>query len=315
MKKLLQRIWSLWSQFWFEPIDLFPLACTRILLGFTVLYLAVMRLWNSDLYSAESIIPRESALEVIPQYMRPAYGFFFWPDSWSFFMQWVHVILLILLVLGLSKRGMVFFTWVVSLGFLQRNYSAIYGADIISCVFLFYLSFCRSDQHLSILNWTKRISAAPQRNSDILSTVMFRMMQIHLSVIYAYTGLEKLKGLSWWDGTALWTVFGNTQIVMYDFTWLKHFPEIIAFLTFTTILFEVYFPAAMLSSKIRPFWLLAGVLFHLGIGLVMAIFPFSFVMISIYFVFIDPQILRSSVVSIWDTLFKKYSHWRQVPLN
>ena len=107
-----------------------------------------------------------------------------------------------------------------------------------------------------------------------------------------FSGMEKLKGSSWWDGTALWTVLANPQMTVTDFTWLRHLPALIALLTFSTILFEVYFPVLVWVKKTRPWILLAGFGFHFGIGVVMALYSFAMVMIAPYVLFIPEQTLQ-----------------------
>jgi hypothetical protein len=121
---------------------------------------------------------------------------------------------------------------------------------------------------------------------------MMRMMQFQLCIIYAYTGFEKLKGASWWDGTALWSVLANPQMVNHDWTFLRHVPLVIAIGSFSSVIFEIYFPAAMMQSQLRRIWLAVGILFHLAIGFLMGLMHFSLVMISVYFLFMQPELLE-----------------------
>jgi len=115
------------------------------------------------------------------------------------------------------------------------------------------------------------------------------MIQIQLCVIYFYTGLEKLKGGTWWDGTALWSVFANPQMVIADLTWLKNFPLVVVALTFATVLFEVYFPALVWFKKTRIIMLLIGISFHMGIGVFMALYSFAFIMMAPYILFVSKR--------------------------
>ena len=289
---------SNWNKFWFAPQDAIQLALMRIFLYGTVFFLAFMRLWNTDLFNDSGLVPRSQAIKLMSESMRPAFELYFWPDSAAFGIQILHILILLLLTLGIGGRKLGWLAWLLSLGFIQRNYAAIYGADVISSVFLFYMIFVNSSQSLLIFNYKSKISLIPQLTTDQLGSVMFRMIQIHICIIYAYTGFEKLKGMSWWDGTALWTIFGNTQILMYDLTWLKHFPIFISVMTFTTVIFEIYFPVMMLIPRIRYYWLLLGAGFHVGIALLIGIWPFSLVMMSTYFLFIEPRILRKYIQKI-----------------
>jgi hypothetical protein len=117
-----------------------------------------------------------------------------------------------------------------------------------------------------------------------------------MCVIYIYTGMEKLKGASWWDGTALWSVFANPQMVIVDLTWLRHFSFLIAAATFLTVLFEVYFPVLVWNPKLRKKLLCVGLLFHSGIGLVMALWGFALVMVAPYVLFLSENDLKRLVL-------------------
>ena len=152
--------------------------------------------------------------------------------------------------------------------------------------FLFYLCLADSTRHYSVLNlFVKQIDKS-RPMSDALNSVAIRFFQIQLCVIYGYTGMEKLKGGPWWDGTALWGAVTNSQLAFMDFTFLSHWPIVIIIGTYFTLIFEIYFPALVWVPKIRPFVLLCGVIFHAMIGLTMGLVFFSAVMVSCYIFFL-----------------------------
>jgi hypothetical protein len=188
--------------------------------------------------------------------------------------------------------------WILDMGFIQRNYAVNFGADIIAALFLFYMSFSQSCERLSILNLFR--SKNEFRQSDILSSLMMRMMQVQISVLYAYTGWEKLKGASWWDGTALWSVMANPQMTTMNYDFLRNFPWVIPIIAYVTIIFEVYFPTMIIWKKTRNKWLLIGVFFHSGIAIFLGLGQFALVMMSTYFLFVDPLILEEKIVSKWE---------------
>ena len=132
----------------------------------------------------------------------------------------------------------------------------------------------------------------PSDWNNLVSSTFFRLMQIQICIIYAYTGFEKLKGATWWDGTALWTVFANPQFVNYDFIFLRNFPLFFAIGTFVTIVFEVYFPAMVAFRKTRHLWLGLGIVFHTAIAILISLWPFSLIMMSVYFLFLDKETLH-----------------------
>lgn len=288
---MLSKFLKTWDHFWFGPQKLINIALMRVLLVGTMLHLYFLRSWNIDYFTDKSFMPRALALESMEEFLRPAWGWFFWPDSMAAGVHALYVLCLLLLFLGIGGRLLTMLAWVLHMGFLYRNYAAIFGADVIAGVFLFYLAFADSCARLSVLNLFKK--KKPIRlESDFVTSAMMRMMQFQICIIYAYTGFEKLKGLSWWDGTALWSVLANPQMVDMDWTFLRHVPIVIAVGSFTSILFEIYFPAAMLNPRFKKYWLMLGVFFHLSIGLLMGLMHFSLVMISTYFLFVSPEVLE-----------------------
>lgn len=286
----MKKLWAFWDQFWFAPQNLLGLAAMRIVLCGTLFYLYVIRMFNLSYYNDSSWIPKSMALEVMTELYRPLFLWCFWPDSMNFFMHLLLVISLGLLTMGFGNRWLMAVAWIINAGFIQRNYSVNFGADIIASLFLFYMSFANSCERLSLLNLLtkKKIFAS----SDILSSVMIRMMQVQISVIYAYTGWEKLKGGSWWDGTALWSVMANPQMTTMDFSFLRSVWWVMPIVAYMTVIFEIYFPVMVAWSKTRNLWLIVGFLFHTGIGVFMGLGPFATVMMSTYFLFINPGLLQ-----------------------
>lgn len=280
-----------WSRFWFEFDRPLGLALFRIQLMTVVTWLVVKRQLDSmSWFAADGLVPRDRAIDVMQEVIRPPFAWFLWPDSMNASVHAVLLILCVLILLGVKTRWLAPFAWIIHMGFLQRNYAILFGADIISGLMLFYLMFTRCDERLSVLSRFR----GPRRGgagatTDLVSSAFARLLQIQLGVIYAYTGLEKLKGASWWDGTALWTVLGNPQMVTLNMAWVRSFPAAIAAITFATVVFEIYWPAAILIPRLRRLWLAVGVAFHCGIAALMALWTFSLVMLAPYWLFLTNE--------------------------
>ena len=292
------KIWKLWTDFWFSPVPLLNLALFRIVLAATMLGIYIPRQLDLNLFFTENgILPKQLAFEVIPEFFRPASMLAFWPDSWVPGMHLLLLLGLFCLVLGVGNRGVstLISVLVVYLdqAFLQRNMSVMFGADQIGGIFLLYLALADHSKHLSVQAYFN--SKKPKLSTEILTPMFYRLIQVQLCIVYAYTGFEKLKGNSWWDGTALWSVFANPQFVIADMTWVRHFPWAIVAACFMTILFEIYFPVLVWIKAIRKYVLSFGVLFHTGIAVVMALYGFALVMMAPYLLFIDSEFLKITV--------------------
>ena len=283
----------------FAPVDLFNLGLFRVVICLVLLSLYIPRQFElHEFFSEGGMLTKKDSLGIIYETYQPYFHWYIWPDAW---LNYVHLALLLgitLVMLGIGGRLVQLLTWILQIGFIHRNYAVIFGADQIACIWMFYLIFAKSTASWSVLNFWK-----PERRlqkSDLLTSVAFRLMQFQICAIYMYTGFEKLKGNSWWEGTALWTVLGNPQMVVMDFSFVREFPLIISVMTFSTVIFEIYWPVLVWFKKTRPWLLGFGVLFHLGIGLIMALFPFSFIMLATYLFFIP------STAHIFAS-FEKYS--------
>lgn len=294
MKSILSKIWSTaistWDHFWFDPRNLLGLAYMRVVLCGTLTILYSIRMFNLVYFTDNGWVPRAFALKLMPEGYRPPFSWFLWPDSWGPAMHVLLVVLLFFLTIGIGGRLIMWAAWLLDIAFLQRNYGVAFGGDLIGVIFLFYMSFTQSCERLSVMNVLRKKTKFAL--SDTLSSFMIRMMQIQICIIYAYTGFEKLKGGSWWDGTALWSVMANPQVTTWDFSFLRAIPWFFALFGFITMLFEIYFPVMVVWQKTRYLWLLMGVGFHMGIALTMPLWPFSVLMISTYFLFIDPKYLE-----------------------
>lgn len=291
LKRVFAQTLKAWDQFWFAPKDLLGLALMRILLCGTMFYMYIARSANLSYYGADAWVTKENALSALPELYRPLFSWAFWPDSLNFVMHSLMIALLGLLTLGIGGRWIMWLAWMISAGFIQRNYAVNFGADIIASLFLFYMCFTQSCERLSLLNLLRK--KIEFKKSDILSSVMIGMMQVQICVIYAYTGFEKLKGGSWWDGTALWSVLANPQMTTFDLSFVRVVPWAIPIIAYITVLFEIYFPVMVAWPKFRNLWLLLGVFFHMGIGIFMGLGPFATTMLSTYFLFLDVDLLTS----------------------
>ena len=312
-KILMKDLVTGWDRFWFSPVSLLNLALFRIIIGLTMFFLYLNRLTGWRLFfSSDAMVTKDNALLLFPEYQRPFFGWFFWPDSQAFFFHVVFLILLALFTAGVGGRIVGLACWILHVGFIQRNFSILFGGDVILGIFLLYLLMTQSDARLSLKKtFMGRFASSQQkiREPSLVTCVFYRMIQVQLCVIYVYSGFEKLRGGSWWDGTALWSVFANPQMVIVDLTWTRFVPWFIAMISFSTVLFEVYFVAFVWPKKTRHWILFAGLLFHAGIGLLLGLHAFAVTMLAPYILFLEKDVLERGVFAVTQKLklgtFKK----------
>ena len=283
---------SAWDKFFFGATSTVPIGIFRFAFGLLALVMYSIRAVNWKFYfTDEGFLPAANALEVLPEFHQPLISWYPHSVGMTLAYQILLIVALVFLTLGVFGRVAAAVTFFLHVAFLQRNYTVGYGADFIATFAFFSLIFMDNSRSFSLTSWWASRSRRPLKPqseaSSIVSTMGMRLMQLQLCIVYGYTGMEKLKGAPWWDGTAVWSVIGNTQLMIFDLSWLKNFPMVIAFMTFLTLFFETYFPAMIWYRPIRKWVLLLGVGLHLGITFTIGLFFFSFVMLAVYLLFID----------------------------
>ena len=284
-----------WQKFWFESERPFAQAIFRIGFSFTLLVMYGLRSIDLEfLFSDKSMVPASQAKDLMPAFFRPSFYWFSENFEILKFNHAIYLLLILCILVGFGGRLFVLFAYILHLSFMQRNYSVVYGADIVSCFWYFSLMFMNANRVLSVDQYLLNrfgfrgidpIAYFKGLDSD-LSSVGRRTLQIQLCILYGYTGLEKLRGSTWWNGTAVWEVLANQQIMMFDLSFMRGFPVIVAMMTISSFLFEIYFPA-LVWSRIRKWVLFYGILLHLGIAIGMGLVFFSFVMISAYALWLE----------------------------
>jgi hypothetical protein len=284
------KAWNLWAKFWFDPIDLFSVSLFRLIFGLSIFVMySINMLSFTDFYTNSGYLPAEFAKMILPTFLNIPMVFYFVDATWALAAYILMMLLILLFTLGLIGRSLTWLLWALHLGFMQRNMGVVYGADLFSNFWLLYLSLVQHDRF-----FTLRKKMDLDSFSDPISSMGIRLIQIQLCISYAYTGIEKLKGTQWWEGTAVWYVLGMAELLPGDYTFMLKFPLIIGCLTIMTVLFEVYFPAAVWVPGFKYYWLLVGLVFHLSTALFMSLPFFCLVMTSAYVLFIDPKVVRKS---------------------
>jgi len=101
-------------------------------------------------------------------------------------------------------------------------------------------------------------------------------------MIYLATGLAKLGGEMWWQGTSLHYVLNDVTMSRWSYAQLPLPIWMTAPLTWLSVAFEVLFPVLVLFRATRRYTLWFGILFHVGIFVMIDVGWFSFYMMAMY---------------------------------
>lgn len=298
LKGLVSNGVSGWNWFWFDSrsdSDLAPLALFRLTFCSVMLFCYFTRAFDVEFfYSAQGILPHWHGKNVDFFQFHPT----FIGDSWSLpALHALHTFFLfslLSLAAGFYTRASAVLVYILHMAITNRNMSVMFGVDMIATFFLFYLCFANSNSRFSIDSWRGR---GAQRQSAV-SHLALRLMQLQVCIIYGFSGMEKLKGTRWWDGSAIWDVLSIGNMQRWDLSFVANFPILLSAAVYVVLLFEVYFPALVWLPRWRIPLLMFGVFMHIGIFVFMNLPSFGFMMISLYALFLTKQEVLDGIAGL-----------------
>lgn len=285
---------GVWDRFWFTPSSPAALGFLRIIGGLMLVYThAVWGLRLEEFFGPSGW----QDPELVSAYLAGSTAYTFWlyvPTEWLWPVHWTCLTILTLFTLGLWTRVMSILSAIIVISYVNRAPLANYGLDQINVLLTVYLALGPCGATLSLDRLWARYRAArkalregrqpeyPTIRPTVAANLSLRMIEVHMAILYFWAGLAKLKGYTWWDGTALWLGAANYEYQALSLTWMAWYPWFYNFLTHTTVLWEMTFFLTVCHPRLRPYSLLAGASMHLGIGAFMGMWTFGLVMIFTY---------------------------------
>jgi len=204
------------------------------------------------------------------------------------------------MAVGFYSRLASWVTFICIVSLHSRNWLNTYGGDAVLRLMLFYLGLSPSGLAWSADSLIKRFRAgalrlekgeAPPRFGRSAPAVPapvwpLRLMQIQVCLIYFTSGLAKLHGVDWLNGSALGLALLNPIFAKYNFSWIQT-SSIAAFFirvsTWMTLIWEISFPLLVVAHRWTRWLAIAiGIAVHGGIILFMQIHWFGYLMIGTY---------------------------------
>jgi hypothetical protein len=263
------------DEFFFNSNNTIQIRLFRLFFGLTVFYMYCIR--SLDLgffYSNTGIMP----VEFIGRIQEMSYRFTIFKYFSSDLALWIgnsiFLASLFLAAIGVFPRIFSLIAFFLHISFIHRNIFAVYGADFIASCFLLYLCFMDTRPNAGTV-------------SKWVSSMFYRIAQLHVCIIYFFAGTSKLQGKTWWNGEALWGALANPQQVGWDFSWTVNIPLFIVVGTYLSLLWEIYFPALVWVRPLRYWFLAFGLLLHLLIAIMIQIPFFGALMAITYILFLD----------------------------
>ena len=300
-----QEVSNGWNRFWFSATDPATLGLIRLLGGLMIFYTHLV--WTKDLeaffgpdawISIDAVSAWQGEGNFCLSYLK-------YIDSMT--LLWtVHIaalVVLLMFALGLFTRVTSILAFVITMSYVHRLPGALFGLDQVNTMLVTYLMIGPSGAAFSLdrliarrksklQNETTNQTSSQQVTHLVGANLAIRLIQVHMCIIYMYSGISKLLGEPWWDGTALWGAAANLEYQSLDLTWMAGYPMLVALLTHITIFWETFYCALVWPRVSRPFVLATAVGVHLGIACCMGMITFGLAMIIGNMAFIRPQLIR-----------------------
>ena len=320
-----------WNRFWFTPQDPATLGLIRILAGAMLFYTHLV--WSLDLagfFGPSGWLAPEALNAAYGDARNLFWSHWHWIDSAT--VMWaVHIAALIifaLLTIGLFTRVVSILAWLLTISYAHRVMpAALFGLDDINAMLAMYLMIGHSGAAFSLDRWLLlrkgragqggALSGSQARDLSgsqalpgnplparlrlaseaptVSANLALRLMQLHLCIIYLFSGLGKAMGETWWDGSAMWLAVANYEYQSIDLTWLAGSPAILSLFAHVTVAWEHTNAALVWPRLTRPLVVAMSVPIHLGIALFLGMMTFGLAMIIANLAFVSPWVIRETI--------------------
>jgi hypothetical protein len=106
-----------------------------------------------------------------------------------------------------------------------------------------------------------------------------RVLQLHLCIIYFFSGLNKCLGAGWWNGDNLWLALTRPPFNVLPIDLIKSCHFVLPFAGIAVLVLETCYPFFIWPRRTRPIWLAGILAMHAAIGLAMGLYLFGLIMI------------------------------------
>jgi hypothetical protein len=193
------------------------------------------------------------------------------------------------LLIGFASRVSAIAAWLLHLCAAKSGGFVSYGVDNFMTIGLFYLMLSPLPDRFS-LDW--RIRNLRPKHPQFLGFWQ-RVLQLHLCVIYFFSGLTKCLGSGWWNGSSVWRALIRPPFNIIDPEILVKWNYVFPVAGIFVCLLEITYPFFIWNDRTRKIWLICICGMHLGIGLTMGMYLFALIMIVLNVAAFGPGLIHA----------------------
>ena len=187
-------------------------------------------------------------------------------------IKYIYCFFIILLLIGVFTRVTAFFTWTLHITIVKSVFVFYYGIDYLTTTALLYCILMPVAGRLSL-------DYKLFKRNETIDYFYLRVIQLHVCIIYFFTGFDKAVGHYWWNGINMWRALMRTSLHHYDLSLLAKNPFILTISGITLVLLELSYCILIWQKQTRKMMLGFVILLHIAIALFMQLYFFSALMI------------------------------------
>lgn len=198
------------------------------------------------------------------------------------------------LLIGFASRFSAVLAWFLHMCAAKSGAFVSYGVDNFITIALFYLMLSPLPDRYSV-DWRVRKS---QSSDPQLLGFWRRVLQLHLCVIYFFSGLAKCLSHGWWDGSNVWRALIRPPFNVIDAEMLVRWKFLFPVAGILICLLEIGYPVLIWNKRTRKIWLVGICAMHVGIAFTMGMYLFALIMIVLNVAAFGPGLIPRQLFNI-----------------
>jgi len=207
----------------------------------------------------------------------------------------------VFLAAGILSRASAIVAWFLHLCVAKSGGMVSYGVDSFMTIGLFYLMLAPLPDRYAL---DRKLWGGRALDPGRLGFFR-RVLQVHLCVVYLFSGITKSLGVGWWDGSNIWRALIRPPFNILSPDLIAAWGFLLPAIGISICLIEIGYPVLIWSKRTRGIWLALVCSMHLATGLTMGMHLFAITMIVLNVSAFGPGLrseLRASLAQAPPTL-------------
>ncbi|MFD1831173.1 HTTM domain-containing protein [Streptomyces desertarenae] len=247
------------------------------------------------LFGPNGVIPHDDFIRQIND--TGTFSLYAWSalPTWSEIVFHAGALAALAVMLGVGGRVGLAVHWVFLWSVYQRQIAIIDGGDNLAYIVIPMLLTRCYDRFSFPTGAARRLTRRIPGSIKTLSTPLHNLgvlaIAVQICLVYMVSGLFKVQGDVWQDGTALFYILRVPEFTLPGVSELVYGNDLLVYLgTYISVLFQIYFPMGILVPRLRPWAALASIGFHLSIAVLMGLTSFALTMVACDLIFLSGAI-------------------------